>query len=177
MERGNRVLSSPWPPQLRSPQMDLAVLKAFPPWALASRPAPRLDVCGKRRCKSTWSEDHDFLQPLHPWVPRGGPGRARGPPGDGDPCAEWCRRARGPQAGRSAPRTALRARSRAVAPRWARALPPQCTAAAPAGGGDPSRLSSSLVPAPARCSAAEGAGRFYCSHPSRKDGRGSQRER
>lgn len=58
-----------------------------------------------------------------------------------------------------------------------RALPPQCTAAPPAGGGDPSRLSSSLVPEPARRSAAEGAGRFYRFHPSRKDGRGSQRER
>lgn len=56
------------------------------------------------------------------------------------------------------------------------ALPPQCTAA-PAGGGDPSGLSSSLVPAPAQRSAAEGAGRFYRFHPSRKDGRGSQRER
>lgn len=45
-------------------------------------------------------------------------------------------------------------------------LPPQCTAAPAAGGGDPSRLSSSLVPAPARRSAAEGARRFYRFHLS-----------
>lgn len=68
------------------------------PWALASRPAPRLDVCGKRRCKSTWSEYHDYPQPLR-WVQRSGPARGREPPGDGDPRAGRSRRARGPRTG------------------------------------------------------------------------------
>lgn len=48
-ERSNRTISFPGPPQLQSAHRDPVVLKAFPPGALASRPAPRLDVCGERR--------------------------------------------------------------------------------------------------------------------------------
>lgn len=139
------------------------------PWALASRPAPRLDVCGKRRCKSTWSEYHDYPQPLR-WVQRSGPARGREPPGDGDPRADRSRRARGPDGQHLGQ---LPARGPGLWLSAGRALPPQCTAAPPAGGGDPSRLCSSLVPEPARRSAAEGAGSFYRFHPSRKDGSGS----
>lgn len=41
----NQMLSNPWPPQLLQRAEGSCRPKAFPPWALASRPVPRLDVC------------------------------------------------------------------------------------------------------------------------------------
>lgn len=143
-----------------------------------SSPLPAWTPGEKARCRNTWSEHHDFLQPLRPYVRKidgQTEGWEKGQDLEGSDERRW---AHGP--GRSAPRTAPRREipgPQLQQPQ--RAQPPQCTAlpaaTAAAGGGDRILLSSSLIPVPAQRTLLLRE-QNYRFHGRRKDGRGREKK-